>query len=116
MKLRPIQVWRNSYKWNATHLLRVHIQPKILRGRAAILVSIKSEIWPNDKQFYIYFSIGRSVIGLLSVAPYSWFEKWSHLEEGKGTVEEYESIKNIIGQNFVNQAAHFYPKIKVNCS
>ena len=47
--------------------------------------------------------------------PYSWFEKWSSLEGGKGTDEEYERIKKIIGQKFIDQAAHFYPKIKVNC-
>ena len=57
---------------------------------------------------------GRSVIGLLSCVPYSWFEKWSSLEGGKEIDEEYERVKQVIGQKFVNQAAHFYPKIKVS--
>ena len=50
---------------------------------------------------------------IMSLAPYSWFEKWSSLEGGKEINEEYELVKKTIGQNFINQVAHFYPKIKV---
>ena len=46
--------------------------------------------------------------------PYSWFEKWSSFEGAKETNEEYERVKKIIAQKLIHQAAHFYPKIKVN--
>ena len=45
--------------------------------------------------------------------PYSWFEKWSSFEGGKQTNEEYESVKKIIAEKFINQAAQLYPKTKV---
>ena len=48
--------------------------------------------------------------------PYSWFEKWSSFEGGKDKDEEYESIKKIISDKFINQAAKLYPKIKVKGS
>ena len=50
---------------------------------------------------------------IMSLAPYSWFEKWLILEGGKDTNVEYEFIQKVIGQKLVDQVVHFYPKIKV---
>ena len=50
----------------------------------------------------------------MTCAPYSWFEKWVNLErEKRNDDEEYESVKNAIGQKLIDQVLHLYPNIKV---
>ena len=57
--------------------------------------------------------LDRSVMMIMTCAPYSWFEKWSNVEQEKRNDEEYESIKNAIGQKLIDQIVHLYPNIKV---
>ena len=58
--------------------------------------------------------IDKSVMMIMTCAPYSWFEKWVNLErEKRNDDEEYESVKNAIGQKLIDQVLHLYPNIKV---
>ena len=56
---------------------------------------------------------GRSTITIVSFGPYSWFQDWSEKSVKKrGT--EYDSLKNALGQQLVDQAVALFPNIKVN--
>ena len=54
-------------------------------------------------------------MAIMTVAHYSWFKKWSNLEQDKRSVDDevYESIKRTIGQKLINQVSILYPNIKV---
>jgi hypothetical protein len=56
--------------------------------------------------------IGRSVISVLSVIPYSLFSQWSETTTKKRG-DEYEAFKQEIGQNIVDQVVRAFPKLKV---
>ena len=69
--------------------------------------------WWIIKSYFLF--IGRSVMVIMTCTPYSWFEKWSSSEcqTMEEMNEQYESIKNVIGQKLIDQVVYFYPKIKV---
>ncbi|XP_046452890.1 all-trans-retinol 13,14-reductase-like isoform X2 [Daphnia pulex] len=54
---------------------------------------------------------GRSTITVVSFAPYSWFAQWSDLTVKKRG-DEYDSLKNAIGQQIIDQITHLYPDLK----
>ncbi len=56
--------------------------------------------------------IGRSTITIVSFAPYSWFEQWTELAVKKRG-DEYNMLKNTLGQQLIDQAVHIYPQLKV---
>jgi len=58
-------------------------------------------------------SVGRSTITVVSFAPYSWFSQWSDLTVKKRG-DEYNSLKNAIGQQIIDQITHLYPDLKVS--
>jgi hypothetical protein len=49
----------------------------------------------------------------VSFAPYSWFAQWSDLKVKKRG-DEYDSLKNAIGQQIIDQITHLYPDLKVS--
>lgn len=55
---------------------------------------------------------GRSTITVVSFAPYSWFSQWSE-KAVKKRGDEYDSMKNALGQQIIDQVTHLYPDIKV---
>ncbi len=56
---------------------------------------------------------GRSTLTIVSFGSYSWFQDWSEKSVKKrGT--EYDSLKNALGQQLVDQAVALFPNIKVN--
>lgn len=57
--------------------------------------------------------VGRSTITVVSFAQYSWFEKWSKLTVKKRG-DEYNSLKNAIGQQIIDQVVHLYPNLRVS--
>ena len=59
------------------------------------------------------FSVGRSTITIVSFAPYSWFEQWTELAVKKRG-DEYNSLKNALGQQLIDQVVQIYPQLKVN--
>lgn len=61
----------------------------------------------------IWFRLGRSTITVVSFAPYSWFAQWSNLAVKKRG-DEYNSMKNAIGQQIIDQVTHLYPNLKVH--
>lgn len=54
---------------------------------------------------------GRSTITVVSFAPYSWFAQWSDLTVKKRG-DEYNALKNAIGQQIIDQITHLYPDLK----
>ncbi len=56
---------------------------------------------------------GRSTITIVSFAPYSWFEQWTELTVNKRG-DEYNSLKNTLGQQLIDQVVQIYPQLKVN--
>lgn len=55
---------------------------------------------------------GRSSITVVSFAKYSWFSKWVNTKVKKRG-DEYQSIKDAIGQQIVDQVVYLYPQLKV---
>lgn len=58
------------------------------------------------------YIIGRSTITVVSFAPYSWFSQWSELTVKKRG-DEYNAMKNVIGQQIIDQVVHLYPDLRV---
>lgn len=56
--------------------------------------------------------LGRSTITIVSFAPYSWFQEWVN-KPVKKRGQEYDSLKNALGQQLVDQVVHLYPQLKV---
>nr|CAH0101000.1 unnamed protein product [Daphnia galeata] len=54
---------------------------------------------------------GRSTITVLTFAPYSWFAQWENLSVKKRG-DEYNSLKNAIGQQIIDQIIHLYPHLQ----
>nr|CAH0101005.1 unnamed protein product [Daphnia galeata] len=54
---------------------------------------------------------GRSTIAVVSLVKYSWFAQWKDSRFKKRS-DEYNRLKNTIGQQIIDQITHLYPNLK----
>nr|CAH0101002.1 unnamed protein product [Daphnia galeata] len=119
MDLLPENVAKTSPIWPITSSMKPGIGSLNvfigLRGTAEELGLKAENLWvfteSSIEEILIREFISRSTITVVSFAPYSWFTQWKNLTVKKRG-EEYNSLKNAIGQQIIDQITHLFPNLK----
>uniref|UniRef100_A0A0P5SB31 All-trans-retinol 13,14-reductase n=1 Tax=Daphnia magna TaxID=35525 RepID=A0A0P5SB31_9CRUS len=88
-------------------VMKSTLQDTLEKPFPALFLSSSAAKDPSWKNRYS----DRSTLSVLTFAPYSWFSQWSGLPTKKRG-DDYNTVKNAIGQHIVDQVTTLFPKLK----